>query len=186
MTHEAELEEERKWLCEDLRIHWNDVAWTMEEDSIGLFLDEFIGLFEETWQYFLEEEQDDRRMMRDSAAIIAAMVPITRLEHCPKRVKQYVVDACAVYVRGFIESVCNPDLGEGHCFKDGWIWYLPHNTGSDSYQHIDNFEEDLEKLAREYWEAAADGEEFQYRNGIFLNIQAIVEPEENQTGETET
>ena len=56
MTHEAELEEERKWLCEDLRIHWNDVAWTMEEDSIGLFLDEFIGLFEETWQYFLEEE----------------------------------------------------------------------------------------------------------------------------------
>ena len=96
MTHEAELEEERKWLCEDLRIHWNDVAWTMEENSIGLFLDEFIGLFEETWQYFLEEEQDDRRMMRDSAAIIAAMVPITRLEHCPKRVKQYVVDACAV------------------------------------------------------------------------------------------
>ena len=93
-------------------------------------------------------------MMRDSAAIIAAMVPITRLEHCPKRVKQYVVDACAVYVRGFIESVCNPDLGEGHYFKDGWIWYLSHNTGSDSYQHIDNFEEDLEKLAREYWEPA--------------------------------
>lgn len=85
-----------------------------------------------------------------------------------------------------IESVCDPDLGEGHYFKDGWIWYLPHNTGSDSYQHIDNFEEDLEKLAREYWEAAADGEEFQYRNGIFLNIQAIIDLEDTKTGETET
>ena len=114
-----------------------------------------------------------------------------------------MVDACAVYVRGFIESVCNPDLGEGHYFKDGWIWYLPHNTGSDSYQHIDNFEEDLEKLARsivdtlsgEFYTQATVGigtvvegikDLAQYRNGIFLNIQAIVEPEENQTGETET
>ena len=160
MKRNLSPEEQRRQLCMDLTNRWNDFDMELVYDS-QMELDEFRALFLDTWRYFMTQEAEEAKLTRDGAALLTAIVPITAQTDYPSGVSDYTSDACTTYARGLIRSVCKPELGYGHRLKDGWMWYQPYYN-CDCYQHIDSFAEGLEKLAREYWENAGDGEDFHW------------------------
>lgn len=160
MKRNLSPEEQRRRLCMDLTERWNDFNMELVYDS-QMELDEFRALFLDTWRYFMTQEAEEAKLTRDGAALLAAIVPITAQTDYPSGVSDYTSDACTTYARGLIRSVCKPELGYGYRLKDGWMRYQPYYN-CDCYPHIDSFAEGLEKLAREYWENAGDGEAFHW------------------------
>lgn len=130
-------------LCCDLRIE----------------LPQFKRLFTDTWRFFMEEETNDALLSRESLPLATALVPIIYLNNYPEGVGNYTFDACVIYAKGLLRTICNPNLGYYH-FRDGYIVYYVYMHCPESFQHIDSFSEDLDKLSYELWEEADDGEEF--------------------------